>query len=143
MTTGLIGDINTFLSSNVVNNETVKFLIELKQRILEGCDEEKTSKTKNSIDLEKTLRSIGKKAFVNCYNVFKQQKNGEIENIVDLIKKCGGTQKDNSVSTKASIGKKIFNANMELEALRNIIASNKVPEETKNKALKILQYEQK
>ncbi len=139
--TELLGDINTFLSSNTVNNETLRFLIKLKQGILEGFDTGKTPQIKNSFNLEKMLRSIGKKAFIDCYGVFKQQKNGELENIVSLMKSCGGAKNDNSARTKASIGKKIFNMNMELEALKNIIGSKKISEETKNKALKILQEE--
>lgn len=135
----LLGDINSFLSSNSVDQETLSFLISLKQKILEGYD--MTTKQNKISDIETTLRSIGKKAFIECFYILKEEQDGENENIISCMMSRGGAKKESSARTKASIGRKIFKEGMELEALKNIISSNRVQEATKNKALVILQKE--
>ena len=92
-------------------------------------------------DIETTLRSIGKKAFIECFYILKEEQDGENENIISCMMSHGGAKKESSARTKASIGRKIFKEGMELEALKNIISSNRVKEVTKNKALVILQKE--
>ncbi len=138
---GLLEDINTFLSTNNVDSATLDFLIDLKQKILKSCDFTAMKSGQNITDIEKILRSIGKKAFVDCFDVFKQARDGDSLDIVSMMHKCGGAKNDNSARTKASIGKRIFKEHIELEALKNIIGSAKVDEETKDKALKILHRE--
>ncbi len=134
-------DINSFLSSHKVDVETFDFLMKMKKN-LDKVYSTDSSKTNKKLDIEKTLRSIGKKAFVDCYDILKKAKKDDKWNIVHLIKKYGGAKNENSARTKVSVGKKIFNENMEKEALQNIITSKKVDEETKNRALIILQREE-
>jgi len=132
----LLGDINSFLSSNNVSHETLIFLIGLKQKILEECDVK--IEQNEAQDIEKILRVIGKRAFVDCFYIFKAEYNDENKDVVSLMLTYGGAKSENSARTKASIGRKIFREGLELEALRNIVGSNRVEEKTKNKALEIL-----
>ena len=137
----LLGDINSFLSSNIVNKETLNFLMKLKQKILKGYD--MTTKQNKISDIETTLRGIGKTAFIECFYTLKEDQDGDSGNIISCMMSHGGAKKENSARTKASIGRKIFKEGMEIEALKNIISSNRVKEAIRNKALIILQKEEK
>ncbi len=139
----LIGDINTFLSKNTVDSKMLNFLIQLKQKILDRYSEKEANGKKNITDVEKILRSIGKKAFIECYDIFKESRDNPNANIVSLMQRYGGANNEFSARTKASIGKKLFKEGLEVEALKNIIDSSKVEESIKNKALLLLRKEEK
>ncbi len=140
----LLSEINTFLVKHNADKETIEFLLELKQKILEA-DEQRLANRKKTTELplvEVLLRSVGKKAFISCYDKFKQASNGKVGNITNFMKEClGDGVSDNSARTKSSVGARIFREGLEIEALKNIIAAAKVEEETKDEARKILEKE--
>jgi len=143
----VISRINTFISSkNNLDSETIGFLMELKDTILTSQDSSflmKVQSTKQLPKIESLLRIIGKKAFIDCYECFQKKHIGEIDNIVKNMWTCGGAETDNSARTKASTGSKIFKEGLQIEALENIIGSNRVPSEVIEKAKKLLEYERR
>ena len=140
----ILSDINTFLVSHNVDKEVIEFFLELKTKVLD-LDEQKLYNHKRSKELsqvEVLLRSIGKRAFVSCYYIFKQVAEGTIENTTDAIKDCSGAKKNSSRRTKASVGVRLFKLGLQIEALNTIVEAEKVEQAVKEKALEILKKEE-
>ncbi len=87
--------------------------------------------------LEDRLKSIGKKQFVNNFNLFKNSTVAICEK--ELIRKGVDKSEDGS-STRCSNAKFIFKENLQCEALKNIIHSQ-VSLETKKEAENLLKKE--
>lgn len=137
----LIGEINDFLTTHNSDNETLEFLIGMKRKLLE-VDESMLIKKENNVDLpiiEVMLRSVGKRAFVNCYKYFEGVYRGELTDINNEMKRCSGAKTDNSVRTKVSVGIRIFREDLQIDALKNILEAGKVDNETKKKARALLE----
>lgn len=87
-------------------------------------------------DLTRLLNSIGKKIFVDYYYDFKSHTSGD-----GLAKKLllenPMTKSLQAQKTRVSKAKQIFNDQLEKEALKIIMASKRVNEETLMKAHKI------
>ncbi len=140
----LISDINNFLvEQNNVNKSTVEFLFRLKRKIIE-LDEQNLSNRQKKIELpvvEVLLRSLGKSSFVQCYEKFKQAASGKLKDMPTAIEDCSGAKTPNSIRTKSSVGLRIFREDLQIEALKIIIAAEKVDQSTRDKALELLQKE--
>ena len=139
-----IFEINTFISGkNDLDDETISFLMNLKEMLLISQDNSFTIevKKKKLPEIEILLRIVGKKAFVDCYDYFKNKHIGKKNNIVKDMFICGGAKSDNSARTKASIGSKIFKKGLHIKALENIIDSNRVSDIVIEKAKNILNQE--
>ncbi len=141
----LISDINDFLvEQNNVDKGTVEFLFGLKRKIIE-LDEQNLSNHQKKIELpvvEVLLRSLGKKAFVQCYKIFKRAASGELKDVSTAIEDCSGAKTSNSIRTKSSVGLRIFREGLHIEALKTIIAAEKVDQSIREEALKLLQKEE-
>jgi len=75
------------------------------------------------MDIEKYLRRVGMKTFVEYYKIFEDL-TIERKEILSLLEKENFTK--NSCDTKASVGRTIFKKNMEKLALKLISNSDKV-----------------
>ncbi len=141
--TEILGEINDFLTTHTTDRDTTEFLMGLKRKLLELDEQAMPSRKKTTTlpTVEVLLRSVGKRAFIDCYEVFKKAANGELDNIASSIKGCSGAESSNSIRTKASVGVRIFREGLETEALRAILAAGKVDENTKKKAQNFLQQE--
>lgn len=143
----VISEINTFISSkNDLDNETIGFLMNLKEMLLTSQDssfliQSQKKKQKQLSEVEILLRIVGKEAFISCYEYFKDKHIGKKNNIVKDMFICGGAKEDNSARTKASTGSKIFKKGLQIEALKNIIGSNRVPNKVIEEAKNILNKE--
>lgn len=143
----IISEINTFISNkNDLDYDTIGFLTNLKEKLLELQDASvlihtQNKKQKQLPKVETFLRAVGKEAFINCYKSFKDKHIGIKNNIVKDMFICAGAKTDNSARTKASIGSKIFNEGLHIEALKNIIDSNRVDIRIREKAKTILNKE--
>lgn len=131
----IISEINTFIS----DNDTICFLMNLKEKLLELQDDTvlihtQKKKQKQLSEVEILLRSVGKEAF-------KDKHVGIKNNILNDMFICAGAKSDNSTRTKASVGSKIFNEGLHIEALKNIIDSNRVDIGVIEKAKTILNKE--
>ena len=137
--TEILGEINDFLTTHTTDRDTTEFLVGLKRKLLE-LDMQVPSRKKTTTlpTVEVLLRSVGKRAFVDCYEVFKMAANGKIENIASSIKSCSGAESSNSLRTKASVGARIFREGLETEALKAILSARKVDDDTKKKAQNLL-----
>lgn len=108
--------------------------------LLPGSDAHSES-SGNNIDLEEALRSIGKRCFVNCFEM-ASQKNGILtdENVLEcdpeIIKKTGGEVSYNALATRRSCIRKIFKNGKQTEALKICIDSGAYAE-TIEKARKL------
>lgn len=137
--TEILGEINDFLTTHTTDRDTTAFLIGLKRKLLElDAQVPSRKKTTTLSTIEVLLRSVGKRAFINCYEVFKMAANGEIENITSSIKGCSGAESSNSLRTKASVGVRIFREGLETKALQAILSARKVDDDTKEKAQNLL-----
>jgi len=139
----IISDINTFLVENSIDREVVEFLMNLKMKVLE-LDEQRINSGKKKTELSQTevlLRSLGKKDFVYCYEVFKKAAKGNIGNVSEAIVDCSGARKDTSRRTKASVGVKLFRLGLEIEALKSIVEAEKIEQDVKDEALRMLKLE--
>ena len=81
------------------------------------------------------LRSVGKKCFIDYYELF-QDFNIDRQSLINELKKENLSPA--SCNTKASDGRQIFIKNLEVEALQNIIHSRRLDNSTKEKAKKLL-----
>lgn len=81
------------------------------------------------------LRSVGKKCFIEYYELFQNFS-------IDRQSLISELEKENlspaSCDTKASDGRQIFIKNLEIQALQNIINSKRLDSTTKEKAQKLL-----
>jgi len=84
--------------------------------------------------LETLIKTIGMKTFVEYYDNFKNNSLQEITHYMNLHENYA----PNSIRTKVSVGKKIFKENMEIQALEIISKSERVEEQIREKALKLL-----
>lgn len=87
------------------------------------------------MDLERTLNSVGKSTFVKYYYDFRDKSRDE------CIKAFDEDYTDKAKSTRTGHAQRIFRENRNIEALRIIIASNRVDFETVKKAKEILAKE--
>lgn len=85
--------------------------------------------------LEKYLRSIGKRFFVDYYEILKESPNKPNDYYTNLINE---NYTFNSFQTKISCSRKIFKEGLDKEALKIISQSNNVDSATRQKALKYL-----
>ncbi len=99
---------------------------------------ERTIKWMTEEELECSLRSIGKACFVNHYEIFSNFKMSNSELVQLLMTQQGYTK--NASRTRVSKSRRIINADMVVSALINIINSNKVKKEARNKAQKLLNH---
>ena len=84
------------------------------------------------------LRSIGKKCFIDYYELF-QDFNIDRQTLINKLKKENLSPA--SCDTKASAGRQIFIKNLEIQALQNIINSKKLNNSIKEKAQSLLNKE--
>ena len=87
------------------------------------------------MDVEKYLRRVGMKTFVEYYSIFEDL-TIERKEILSILEKENFTK--NSCDTKASVGRTIFKKNIEILALNFIANSNRVDSDIKEKAKKLL-----
>ena len=81
------------------------------------------------------LRSVGKKCFIEYYELF-QDFNINRQSLINELKKENLSPA--SLDTKASDGRQIFIKNLEVQALENIINSKRLDTEIKEKAKRLL-----
>lgn len=84
--------------------------------------------------INKNLDSVGKSTFVEFYDLFK---NSTVQEIKKEFFKLNLWNSNNSVNTKASVGKSIFKNENEKLALKIIISSNNTTEYTVKKAISL------
>ena len=89
------------------------------------------------MEVARILNSIGKATFVKYFDNFR---NLDRDKCIMLFEE---NYTDNAKSTRTGHAKRIFRENMELEALRLIIASDRVDETTRRKAKEILSREER
>ena len=87
------------------------------------------------MDLERTLNSVGKSTFVKYYYDFRDKSRDE------CIKAFSEDYSDKAKGTRTGNAQRIFRENKNIDALRIIIASNRVELETIRKAKEILAKE--
>lgn len=89
--------------------------------------------------VKKTLKATSIKCFVDYYYIFEQFKDSlSNQEIIDEFKKNNEDWTDNSYSSRACKGKRMFREGLEMDALRYIIDSaKKISPEIKEKAQKI------
>lgn len=87
------------------------------------------------MDLERILNSVGKSTFVKYYYDFKDKSRDE------CIKAFDEDYTDKAKGTRTGHAQRIFRENRNIEALRIIIASNRLDFETVKKAKDILAKE--
>ncbi len=151
----IIININDFLTiHHNLEADTVSFLISLKRELLEFEEEIRPQYKispkrikKELSEIETYLRTCGKSFFVQCYQILKQGALGEINDVSTAIQYYMKAKdiklSDNSSRTKASVGMKIFREGLQIDALNIIATANKVDNETRGAAHKLLQLEQK
>ena len=144
-TIDLLASINRFLVTHTVDRETLEFLSDLKRQILELEDQVsmgvKPSKRKELTKIEALLRALGKRAFIDCYEIFKAAAAREISQVAEAISECSGAKTANSLRTKASVGVKIFKEGLQRDALEIISQANKVDPEVRMRAEQLLKEE--
>lgn len=85
--------------------------------------------------MEKILRSVGIETFIKYFEVFQDNKDSHSnKEILEAFNDSGEQWTDNSKSTKASKGKKIFKENLEMLALEYTINSDRLDEDILLKA---------
>ena len=84
-------------------------------------------------DLERALRSVGKECFVDYFYDFQNCLN-QAELAQKLLDNNRNATSENAQATRVSKARRIFENQMEKEALDNIIASKRVNETVKAKA---------
>jgi hypothetical protein len=144
-TVEIVYEINEFLRDNIVDKHVLEFLVELKMKVLE-LDEQGKSKRRGAKELsqlEVLLRSIGKRSFVDCYYQLKKAAEGNTSNVSESIIKCSGAKKNSSLRTKGSVGVRLFRLGLNIEALKIIMKADKVEPYVREKALAILEEEEK
>jgi type I restriction enzyme M protein len=93
----------------------------------------------NDQDLERQLRSVGKGTFVECYEIFEAlYRNPSREQLIQVMFERGGAKHLSSARTKANVGARIFEQALEIKALKNIISSDKVDKNMREKAQRLL-----
>ncbi len=93
----------------------------------------KTTYINNTKRLEvvRLLKTIGKSTFIKYYNEFKNKNKEQLHRIFD---KNRGKWSESSIKTKINTGIRIFEENLEKEALKITISSCQVDKETVKKA---------
>lgn len=92
------------------------------------------------MDLERALNSVGKSIFIKYYDDFKSQNKDKKTLAQKLLNDNNKEKSENAQMTRIYYAYKIFENNMQKQALE-IIISSKVSEEIKEKAKKILENE--
>ncbi|MTI70074.1 MAG: DUF1413 domain-containing protein [Firmicutes bacterium] len=102
-----------------------------------GKSKERIDETedKNNESLEKLLNKIGKTIFVEYFYIFEEDNNPE--------NKLPDSFTINSRRSRSSSARKIFKKGLEIDALKNILKSSRLDEDTLNTAKKILENELK
>jgi len=142
----LISKINDFISTkHDLDNETIEFLINLKKDVL-VVDDNKSTKAwepKKLPQVERLLRSMGKKVFLDCYELFdedyKTDEKSDTQKLIVKMKELGIHGGENSFRTRVSINRSIFRNKLNLEALKVIASAPNVTTETKLRAEKLLE----
>ena len=86
--------------------------------------------------MDELLNSIGKSTFVKYYDKFFLEQYS-VQNIIQIMNLLENYT-NNSLNTKASIGKRIFREHLEQEALIAITHAERVDEVTRNEAQLLL-----
>jgi hypothetical protein len=102
--------------------------------IKDEIETETEIKNPYSESLEDLIKTIGMKTFVQYYDKLKNDLPTDIKQHMKLHKKYA----NNSINTKVSTGKRIFRENMEKQALEIISRSERVEEQIREGALKLL-----
>ena len=141
----VISKINDFITSkHDLDTETIEFLIGLKQDVLSIEDAKPKSEyhSKELPPVEKLLRTMGKKAFLDSYEALDvEHKLGDLRNAQGLIskmKEAGIAGGEMSMRVRASTGRKIFREGLNIEALESIAHSHRTGDDVKAKAEKLL-----
>jgi len=83
--------------------------------------------------LERSLNSIGKACFVNHYELFRDKSCADVLFVVDFLVK--NEQYTNAgAQIRVSDAKAIFNAGRQVDALKIIVQSQRLPQESVDKA---------
>ena len=93
----------------------------------------------NNSDLERKLNSVGKKAFVSYFDIFKQYASDKItreESISILFDKRSGNYAGSAI--RVGNAKIIFDNHRELDALKIIIQSNRLSFTIKQEAKRLI-----
>lgn len=91
------------------------------------------------IDVVRYLNSVGKRVFINCYELFQDTSKSEEElaNLIPTFDAEAANATKEGLEMKASFAKGIFKAGLQKEALRLCLNADRLPEEIKAKAQKI------
>ena len=132
---------DTFLEiASHLKQETAEILLELAfggiHTIINVEELERTIKWMDKNELERSLRSIGKACFVNYYEKFSSKELSNNELIQLLVNEKGYAEK--ASRTRVSQSRRIINAGMVVDALTNILNSNRLGDITRNKAGELL-----
>jgi len=124
------------LVTDEINNEIKIETEEENINIIDEKNNQKDNMVSGSLfmTLEDLIKTIGMKTFVQYYDKYK---NNSVQEIIQYMKKHENYS-INSIRTKASTGKRIFRENMEKSALEIISKSERVDEQIKNEAKKLL-----
>lgn len=117
------------------NNKPTHVIMTIKkyERLTAGAKKQDASDI-SSVNLEALLNKIGKKIFVDYYDVFKRDNNPE-----HALEKEGFTLA--SRRSRSSSARSIFKNNLQVEALNNIIASIRIDMGTVKRAQDLLSEE--
>ncbi|MED4455926.1 hypothetical protein [Metabacillus fastidiosus] len=86
-----------------------------------------------NIDLNSTLNSIGKTSFVENFDIYSDKTLNKNEKVQKLISKYSS----NGATIRVSFAEKIFENDLQIEALKNIINS-RVSKDIKDKAQSLI-----
>ena len=122
------------------NNKPTHVLLTIKmyEEIMNGC-KENSCESDNLIsedNLEILLNKIGKRIFIEYYEVFKADENAE-----KILKACCGFSIA-SCRSRCSSARTIFKNNMQILALRSIVSSKRVDVDIAMRAKELLEMEQ-
>jgi len=92
-------------------------------------------------DLKTNLSAVGKMVFIDFYYEFKDLSISE-EKLADLIHKNNPRSISNQQSFRIPRARHIFEQNQQLDALKLIINSKRIPQESRDKAACILRQEE-
>lgn len=91
-------------------------------------------------ELIRKLNSVGKRAFVEYYELYKEYAEGRVsrENCIEK-QVVDGLSNESGASIRCGNAKQIFSANMQCEALEIITGSDRLPSELIDKAINLIQ----
>lgn len=92
-------------------------------------------------DVSRLLESVGKKIFIDYYNYFKNINVDKRELAEKLLLENPNANTIGGQVTRVNCARRIFENNLEIEALNIIIKSRRLDEDTINKAENLLRTE--